>query len=130
VAYIVRKWHDPVIIPEWNDREVLDLLETMISDIDRDPGKHEKWFWRGEFSREQLRRKRDGQVVGECSELYRRLKNCPTERLSPTLSQKIQRLLAIAERTFANRLSRQKAFFKRKRELERIKHSLVSRVAA
>ena len=119
-AYIVREMHNPALVPGVDNTYIGMLLDWLKQDIEREPEKWGRWFRSDEFRTRQLRRKLNGEVVGEYSKLYYRLLACSqAPGVDPELAEQIRWFLKTADRTFADRRARQKAFLKQERERKR-----------
>lgn len=73
------------------------------------------WHWENELTRDEFRRTRKGELVGEFVRLYNRCKAVDRSLLDESQQTDVDSFLDIAENTLSNRRSRQLAAIQRKR---------------
>lgn len=108
-AYIVQRMENSIVDPRESNEDLVERLQAIryVTKMEPEPG--EKWFYAGEFRKDDLHKKRTGLVVGGLSALYYRLKRFPlnSPNLNPELKDLIRWFLSTATWTFESRTKRQ-----------------------
>ena len=118
VAYIVRKVHMPLLHPDVDSETlsmVLDHIKLDIQTRRSEPGA--EWFRPLEFTPEELKRKRNGVILGDYADMYMRfLKHPNLYHVESGLVDLIRWFMDTAEKTFNARASRRKSFLNQQRQ--------------
>jgi hypothetical protein len=118
VAYIVRKVYKPLLHPDVDSATLSMVLDHIKSDIQTrrsEPGVER--FWPLEFAPEELKRKRNGVILGAYADMYMRFLKYPNlHHVELGLANLIRWFLETAEKTFNARASRRKSFLKQQRQ--------------
>ncbi len=102
VAYLVFKRQNPILHPKLDKADLYHYLAFLKSQIEtRIPEDGEKWFRPHEFTSRELKKKRNGTVVGDYADLYNHLVRYPKlQELEPRLAKLISWFLDEADETF------------------------------